>query len=159
MKQKLEGANLIKQATQMLQNYTIDLGKSSFQKLLKKKLQKKKVVTASRLIEDSSLTVAADIKDMELVKEAFITLFLQYPSKNSTDKRNYLEHGRQLTMDTTLEMYITAREMNKELRTMLAELDNIEKCLVAGEDCSEQGMEQYNCQQDEIGRASCRERV
>lgn len=148
MKQKLEGANLIKQATQMLQNYTIDLGKSSFQKLLKKKLQKKKVVTASRLIEDSSLTVAADIKDMELVKEAFITLFLQYPSKNSTDKRNYLEHGRQLTMDTTLEMYITAREMNKELRTMLAELDNIEKCLVAGEDCSEQGMEQYNCQQD-----------
>ena len=38
--------------------------------------------------------------------------------------------------------------MNKELRTMLAELDNIEKCLVAGEDCSEQGMEQYNCQQD-----------
>ena len=41
MKQKLEGANLIKQATQMLQNYTIDLGKSSFQKLLKKKLQKK----------------------------------------------------------------------------------------------------------------------
>ena len=31
---------------------------------------------------------------------------------------------------------------------MLAQLDNIEKCLVAGQDCSEEGMEEYNCQKE-----------
>ena len=126
----------------------MSFGKSKLNYLKQNLAKRKKVVSASRTIEDSKLTVAADIKDEAKVKEAFIELFLQYPSKNGNKKMIYANNGKQLSMDTTLEMYITAREMDKEVRTILAELDTIERCLVAGEDCSEEGLEQYNCQSD-----------
>lgn len=146
MEQKLVGGQLITDITKSFQSYALTFGKSKLNYLKQNLAKRKKVVSASRTIEDSKLTAAADIKDETKVKEAFIKLFLQYPSKNGNEKKIYESNGKQLSMDTTLEMYITAREMDKEIRTILAELDTIEKCLVAGEDCSEEGLEQYNCQ-------------
>ncbi len=148
MHDKLTGGELITSVTQSFTSYALSFGKSKLNYLKQNLAKRKKVVSASRTIEDSKLTVAADIKDEAKVKEAFIELFLQYPSKNGNKKMIYANNGKQLSMDTTLEMYITAREMDKEVRTILAELDTIERCLVAGEDCSEEGLEQYNCQSD-----------
>ncbi len=127
---------------QSLKSYGSKLGKSVFSNL-KNKVKRQKVITYARTIEDSKL---ADLTDPTSVSQAFIYLFLQHRSSEEWVKRYYKRKGEQLKFDTTLEMYITAKEMEKELAVMLAELDNIEKCLVAGEDCSEQGLEQYNCQ-------------
>ncbi len=146
MHDKLTGGQLITTITQSFKSYALTFGKSKLNYLKQNLAKRKKVVSASRTIEDSKLTAAADIKDEAKVKEAFIELFLQYPSQNGNEKKIYESNVKQLSMDTTLEMYITAREMDKEVRTILAELDTIEKCLVAGEDCSEEGLEQYNCQ-------------
>ena len=62
--------------------------------------------------------------------------------------KQYEDNSKQLSMDTTLEMYITARELNKELTTMMAQLDKIENCLVAGEDCTEMGLGSKDCQSE-----------
>lgn len=148
MEEKLKGANLIKMVQQSAASYAVELGKSKFNALKQKITQKKKVVSASRVIEDSTLTVAGDISDEGKVKEAFITLFMQYPSKNGSKMKQYEENSKQLSMDTTLEMYITARELNKELTTMMAQLDKIENCLVAGEDCTEMGLGSKDCQSE-----------
>ncbi len=148
MEEKLKGANLIKMVQQSATSYAVELGKSKFNALKQKITQKKKVVSASRVIEDSTLTVAGDISDEGKVKEAFITLFMQYPSKNGSKMKQYEENSKQLSMDTTLEMYITARELNKELTTMMAQLDKIENCLVAGEDCTEMGLGSKDCQSE-----------
>lgn len=148
MEEKLKGANLIKMVQQSATSYAVELGKSKFNALKQKITQKKKVVSASRVIEDSTLTVAGNISDEGKVKEAFITLFMQYPSKNGSKMKQYEENSKQLSMDTTLEMYITARELNKELTTMMAQLDKIENCLVAGEDCTELGLGSKDCQSE-----------
>lgn len=150
-----DGAKMLTMVGQSAQSYGLDLGKSKFNSLRQKVTARKKVVSYSRTIENSSLTVAGNIEDEGKVKEAFIQLFLQYPSKNGRIKGNYAANGQQFIKDSTLEMYVTAREMNKELRAMLVELDNIEKCLVAGEDCSEEGMEQYNCQKEDTEDKVC----
>lgn len=149
MEQKLHGANLLTLAQQSAKSYAVELGKSKFNALKQKVTQRKKVISASRVIQDSSLTVAGDISDEGKVKEAFITLFLQYPSKNGSKKKEYEENGKQLSMDTTLEMYITARELNKELTTMMAQLENIENCLVAGENCTDLGLGNKDCQSED----------
>ncbi|MCI7486545.1 MAG: hypothetical protein MSB80_03565 [Alphaproteobacteria bacterium] len=148
IRQNFNGANLMTMVTQAAKGYAVDLGKSKFNALRQSLSKRKKVVSYSRTIEDSHRTVADKIEDEGKVQEAFIKLFLQYPSKNGNVKSRYDVNARQLKMDSTMEMYITAREMNKELRTMLAQLDNIEKCLVAGQDCSEEGLEEYNCQKE-----------
>lgn len=148
IRQNFNGATFITRVTQAAKGYAVDLGKSKFNALRQSLAKRKKVVSYSRTIEDSHKTVAGKIEDEGKVQEAFIKLFLQYPSRNGNVKKRYDVNVRQLKMDSTMEMYITAREMNKELRTMLAQLDNIEKCLVAGQDCSEEGMEEYNCQKE-----------
>lgn len=148
IRQNFNGAKLVTMVTQAAKGYAVELGKSKFNDLRQSLTKRKKVVSYSRTIEDSHKTVADKIEDEGKVQEAFIKLFLQYPSKNGGVKSRYDDYGRQLKMDSTMEMYVTAREMNKELRTMLAQLDNIEKCLVAGQDCSEEGLEEYNCQQE-----------
>ncbi len=150
-----DGAKMLTMIGQSAKSYALDLGKSKFNNLKQKITSRKKVVSYSRTIENSSLTVAGNIEDEGKVKEAFIQLFLQYPSKNGRIKGEYAANGQQFIKDSTLEMYVTAREMNKELRAMLVELDNIEKCLVAGEDCSEEGMEQYNCQTEDTEDKVC----
>lgn len=148
VRQNFNGTNLVTMVTQSAKGYAVDLGRSKFNSLRQSLSKRKKVVSYSRTIEDSLKTTADKIEDEGKVQEAFIKLFLQYPSKNGGVKSRYDDNARQLKMDSTMEMYITAREMNKELRTMLAQLDNIEKCLVAGQDCSEEGLEEYNCQKE-----------
>lgn len=145
---KYKGGQLITSLSQNAKSYALSTANTEFMKRYNNVLSRKKVVSYSRTIEDSKLTEAGKIDDEGKVKEAFVKLFFQYPSNNGNVRVTYDNIGRQFVMDSTMEMYITGREMNIELKSMLAELDKIEKCLVAGEDCSEAGMEEYNCQKD-----------
>lgn len=144
MKNKVEGIAETLKNFKSWSKYPLEFGKSSLNNLVQKVTSRKKVVSHSRTIEDCD--IAGKIDDPAKVKEAFITLFLQYPSNKKTIKKKYKELGEQFLIDTTVEMYISAREMSIELDTMLAELDTIEKCLVAGEKCDELGMEDQDCQ-------------
>lgn len=144
MRSKFDQFTNMSSLKKMLADYTMSIGKGILGGALQKIRSKKQVISYSRTIEECEV---ADITNEASVKQAFIKLFLQYPSRKTEIMAAYKRKGEQFKIDTTLEMYITAREMEKELKQMITELDNIERCIVAGEDCSEQGMEQYNCQQ------------
>lgn len=141
---------IVKGALQSVKSYGLNLGKSKLNKLIDKERNRKKLVSYSRTIKES--TVAGDLTDEEKVKQAFIKLFLQYPSTKSNVKKLYRLKGEQLQLDTALEMYITARELEKDMQAAVINIPNIEKCLVAGNRssdsttaCSEQGLEDFNC--------------
>lgn len=144
------------QLKQMATSYLPSLGATSLNSWRQKDAAKKKVISFSRTIEECSV---ADITKEESVKEAFIKLFLQYPSKKNKIKAAYEEMGEQLKMDTTLEMFITAKEMEKELLGkepgkeieptaqnladlgILKQIDLIESCLVEGKNCDVIGLD------------------
>lgn len=140
---------IVKGALQSLKSYGLNLGKSKLNKLINKERNRKKLVSYSRTIKES--TVAGDLTDEEKVKQAFIKLFLQYPSTKSNVKKLYRLKGEQLQLDTALEMYITARELEKDMQAAVINIPNIEKCIVAGNRstdgnvCDEQGLEEFNC--------------
>ena len=144
IKDDFASGKILSQVEQMAKSYGMQLGRTAFNHLKKDVLKRKKVVSYSRTIKESR--IGGDMTDEAQVKEAFIELFLQYPSDKGQWKKAYENKGSQMKIDTNVEMYVTAVEMSKELDEMLAELDNIEKCIVAGEDCSSVGMSSYNCQ-------------
>lgn len=144
---------------QMALTYAAKMGTTTFNKWKQSKEKRKKIISYARTIKDSTI---ADLKDEASVKDAFIKLFMQYPSDKAQVKEAYKTLGEQLKMDTTMEMYLTAIEMEKELYGkpeakegsknmedlgMLRQLDMIESCLVGGEKC------------DEIGLTSCQEQA
>ena len=135
------------------------MGVTAFNKWKQKKDNRRKIISYARTIKDSTI---ADLTDEAAVKDAFVKLFMQYPSKKGRTKEAYKTLGEQLKMDTTLEMYLTAVEMEKELYGkseeqdgsdtrkmedlgMLRQIDMIEKCLVEGENCEEIGLN--SCQE------------
>lgn len=144
------------QLKQMATSYLPKMGATALNAGRKKPAAKKKVISFSRTIEECSV---ADIKDPNSVKDAFIKLFMQYPSKKNSVKAAYAEMGEQLKMDTTLEMFIIAKEMEKELLGkepgkdikptaqnladlgILKQIDLIESCLVEGKDCDVIGLD------------------
>ena len=144
---------------QMATSYVSKMGVTTFNRLTQDKHKKKRVISHARTIENSTV---ADVTDEVSVREAFKKLFLQYPSRKAQTKQAYEIMGRQLKMDTTLEMYITAVEMEKELYGsvtegetikslenvgMLKQIDLIESCLVKGENC------------EIVGLKSCQEKI
>lgn len=153
MEKKFEGMQSATKDLKSLSKYPVEFGKTKLNDLRQKYTSRKKVVSHSRTIEDCN--IAGNIEDDAKVKEAFVSLFLQYPSKDKKTKKKYKEKGEQFLMDTTMEMYIAAREMSMELDTMLAELNTIEKCLVAGEKCDELGMNDQNCQKSDSEDKMC----
>lgn len=153
IKEDFESGKLLSQVEQMAKSYAMQLGSTAFNHLKKDLLKRKKVVSYARTIEECD--IGGDMTDETTVKEAFIKLFLQYPSDKGPWKKAYENKVNQMKMDTNVEMYITAVEMSKELDEMVAELDNIEKCIVAGEDCSSAGMESYNCQSGDKEDDAC----
>ena len=144
------------QLKQMATSYLPKMGATALNAARKKPAAKKKVISFSRTIEECTV---ADIKDPNSVKDAFIKLFMQYPSKKNSVKSAYAEMGEQLKMDTTLEMFITAKEMEKELLGkepgkdikptaqnladlgILKQIDLIESCLVEGKNCDVIGLD------------------
>lgn len=153
VKDDFESGKLLSKVKQFGLSYAMTLGSTAFNRLKKDLLKQRKVVSYARTIEECN--IGGDMTDEAKVKDAFIKLFLQYPSDKGPEKKAYRNKGDQMKMDTNVEMYVTAVEMSKELDGMLAELDNIEKCIVAGEDCSSVGMESYNCQTSETEDDAC----
>lgn len=148
---------------QMAISYAAKMGTTAFNKWKQNKDKQRKLVSYARTIKDSNL---ADLTDEASVKDAFVKLFLQYPSEKARTNEAYKSLGEQLKMDTTMEMYLTALEMEKELYGksekqdgsdadtknmedlgMLRQIDLIESCLVEGKSC------------DEIGLTSCQEKA
>lgn len=119
------------------------------------KIAGKKVTSASRIIEEPK---DVDLENEQQVQQAFEERFLQYPGKKNKNNLEYEKMGEQLKIDTTLEMYIIAREMEKEIEQKLAQLEKIESCILEGdsEACDAAGFDQNeNCekskeQEDEL---------
>lgn len=117
------------------------------------KIAGKKVTSASRLIEEPK---NVDLNSEQAVQAAFIERFLQYPSSKQKTNDEYEKIGEQFKIDTTLEMYIIAREMEKEIEQKLKQLEQIESCIIEGIDCAVAGFdESENCenskeQEDEL---------
>ena len=139
---------------QMATSYAANMGSTAFNKWKQKKDNRRKMIKYARTIKDSSI---ADLRDEASVKDAFVKLFMQYPSKKTRTKEAYKTMGEQLKMDTTLEMYLTAVEMEKELYGnsegqvgsetksmedlgMLRQIDMIESCLLENKNCEEIGL-------------------
>ena len=129
--------------------YASKLGNSAFNFGKQKALKKKKVISYSRMIKESKV---ADIHREDSVKEAFEKLFLNYPSDKADMKFAYKEKGEQFKIDTTLELFITAKEMAKELygedgaqdatkKGLIQQIYLFEKCMEEGENCEELGLE------------------
>ncbi len=120
---------------------------SKYKDKWKKKDSDEKPVSYARMIKQTKTR----LDDVALVKETFKKYFLYIPSDDEEVQASYKEKREQFVEDTTLELYITAREMDKELTVMLAQLDVIEKCIILNdaEGCKAADMEEFNCQKDD----------
>ncbi len=130
-KQTLTGVTDVTRIKQLAKKYIPNLGEGLFNGFKQNEKKKNKVVTYSRTIEnckkykvpdDNGTPTKVEAGKPELVRKAFTRLFFQYPSKNNQTKYAYAQKGEQLKMDTTIEMFITAKEMQKELRGKEIEL-------------------------------------
>ena len=125
MRESLDSVTNVTRTRQIYDKYKANMGQTILNWFSKKFLKKRsKIITYSRTIEDcKKLKVANEYGIEELVKadnehnvqKAFKKLFFQYPSKKNQTKYAYAQQGEQLKMDTTLEMFIIAKEMQKEL--------------------------------------------
>lgn len=145
MRLKFEKYTDISKLKQALVSYAMGVGVTTFNNLRKKLTSKKKVVSSSVILDEQT---KVNLEDTDAVKEVMIERFFQYPSKKKGVKKLYQEQGEQLKIDTTIEIYVNVRQMEKELNEQLIELDKIEKCVSGGDGCDGMGMEQYNCQKD-----------
>ncbi|MBR6355458.1 MAG: hypothetical protein IKR92_01260 [Alphaproteobacteria bacterium] len=161
LKEDLQKYTDITTLKQMAASYVSKMGTTAFNKWRQSKNTRDRGISYARTIEDSKI---ADLKDEASVKNAFVKLFMQYPSDKSRTKAAYKTIGEQLKMDTTLEMYLTAVEMEKKLYGntkagkesndsknmedlgLLKQIDLFESCLVQGENC------------DIVGLNSCQEK-
>lgn len=148
---------------QMLSSYISTLGNNLFNELRRQVSMKNRVVSYSRTIE------GLDGKNEVDVKNDFVVRFLQYPSDKEFIKNAYRQKSDELKMDVTLEMYITASEMLKELNGtlntstgekkagMVDTLNMLETCMTQGkeEECSQLGLSEYNCLGDEKEEETC----
>ena len=123
-KTMLDSFTDITRMKQLAKEYGVMMGKSSLNMLKQPEKKKQKIISYSRTIEDCKKTTVTDSKGVkrvvdvnkeDMVKKAFIKLFFQYPSENNKTKYEYAQKGEELKLDTTLEMYIIAKEMQKEL--------------------------------------------
>lgn len=130
---------------QLFSKYFAKLGAGAFSSLRQSAAARKKVVSYSRTIEESTV---ADIHDEASVKDAFENMFLEYPSAKDDVKVLYKDKGEQFKIDTTLELFISAKEMAKELYGeenatdidkigMIELVNRFENCLMSDEGCDE----------------------
>lgn len=130
-KKTLTGVTDVTRIKQLAKKYIPNLGNGIFNAFKQNEKKRNKIVTYSRTIEnckkykvpdENGTSVKVEAGKPGLVRKAFTRLFLQYPSKNNQTKYAYAQKGEQLKMDTTIEMFITAKEMQKELRGKEIEL-------------------------------------
>ncbi len=124
-RQTLKSMTDMTRIKQLAKSYASKLGNTALNMLKGQNFQKnKKVITYSRTIEDCKEYKVTDengsmqlvkANNPYLVKKAFVNLFFQYPDKNNQAKYAYEQKGEQLKMDTTIEMFITAKELQKKL--------------------------------------------
>lgn len=139
---------LLGEAKSHLKSYAKDKGEDLLKKVGRKYIKEKneKPISYTRMIKQTT----TDLNDINAVKEAFKRYFLYVPSDKEKIQAAYREKREQFVEDTAVELYITAKEMDKELRVQLAQLDLIKECVILGntEKCQAEGLEQYNCQKD-----------
>ncbi len=126
-----------------------DTAKSKISGLLKKGSngEPEKPISYTRMIRQTK----TDLASVENVKESFKKYFLYIPSNDEEIRASYKEKREQFIEDTTIELFITAKEMDKELKDMIVQLDLIEKCIIRNQEseCQASDMEQLNCQKDD----------
>lgn len=132
-----------------LEKYAFTQGNSLLNKYLNKLNGQKddgKPISYTRMIKKTR----TNLNDVAAVKDSFGKYFLYVPSNNEEIQASYKDKREQFVEDTTLELYITAKEMDAELKVMISQLDLIQQCLIMGdvEKCKAEGLEQYNCQQE-----------
>ncbi|MBR3502148.1 MAG: hypothetical protein IKO06_04505, partial [Alphaproteobacteria bacterium] len=144
-----DGKQLLNNVVAQGKSYAIKTAKNYAKKQIGKLFGKKdqKPIAYTRVIKKTK----TDLEDTEKVAEAFKKYFLYIPSDKEDVRAAYKEKREQFIEDTTLELYITSKEMAKDLQVMLSQLDLIDRCLIQGDDesCKAEDMEDYNCQQSE----------
>lgn len=113
-KTRLKEMTDVTQIKQKLTSYAASLGNAALSFATNKFSAKKKVASASRVIMESKRE-GVDIRKEDSIKTDFVNLFMQYPSNKSKIKSAYKKKGENIKTDMSLEMYITATEMYKEL--------------------------------------------
>ncbi|MBQ8481886.1 MAG: hypothetical protein IJ532_05080 [Alphaproteobacteria bacterium] len=113
-KNRLKEMTDVTKIKQALSAYAANLGNMALNWATQKLSARKKVISYSRTIMDSERE-GVDVKKEDSVKVDFVNLFLQYPSTKNKIKKAYQKKGDAIKTDTSLEMYITASEMMKEL--------------------------------------------
>lgn len=114
VKKRLEEMTDVTKIKQKLTSYAAGLGNKALSFATQKLSAKKKVASASRTILESKRE-GVDIRNEESIRADFINLFLQYPSDGTKMQAAYRKKGSDFKTDMSLEMYITASEMYKEL--------------------------------------------
>ena len=114
VKDRLKEMTDVTKIKQKLTSYAVNLGNTALNSAMMKLSAKKKVASASRTIMESKRE-GVDIRSEDSIKVDFVNLFLQYPSTKSKIKSAYKKKGENIKTDMSLEMYITASEMFKEL--------------------------------------------
>ena len=113
-KNRLQEMTDVTKIKQKLVSYAASLSNQVINHALQKASAKRKIASASRTIMESKRE-GVDIRKEESVKADFINLFLQYPSDGTKIQSVYRKKGSNIKTDMSLEMYITASEMYKEL--------------------------------------------
>ncbi len=130
-KQTLTGVTDVTRVKQLAKKYIANLGDGIFNMLKQNEKKKQKVISYSRTIEnckkykvpnENGAMTKVEVSNPYMVQKAFERLFFQYPSQNNQTKYAYAQKGEQLKMDTTIEMFIVAKEMQKEMRGREIEL-------------------------------------
>lgn len=117
-------------------NIVSPMGMLAFNNLMGRMFSPQKMVSYSRTIADNDY-----MKDEKTLKEAYVKYFLHYPSKREKERNYYDEILEEFKVDSVVEIYITVREMEKDLQGMLTTLDEMQKCLAGSDECKEE----YKC--------------
>ena len=114
VKRRLQEMTDVTKIKQKLTEYAVSLSNQALNFALQKLSAKRKVASASRVIMESKRE-GVDIRKEEAIRADFVNLFLQYPNNGSRMQAAYRKKGDDIKADMSLEMYITASEMYKEL--------------------------------------------
>ena len=94
---------------QKLEAYVMKLGDMALSAAINKIANVDRPLAYSRLIAKCKV---ANMKNESEVREAFIKLFLQYPTTKPAKMAEYEAIGRQFQMDSTIEAIVTGRELS-----------------------------------------------
>lgn len=106
----------------------------------------KKVTSGSVTIKEIQ---SIDMDNEAAIAELFEELFLQYPDTDSKVMADYQAVGETFKIASTLQTYITAKQMEREVDKLLEQLDHVEECLFETKNCEAAGLDDsYSCEKE-----------